>query len=110
MTTDSPRSLADGRTFDAEASWQLHPQVSVRPESFGALLYHFGNRRLSFLKSRQLLDLVQALPGHASAREAAAAAGIEPAQWAQYERALAALSASDILVPARPAAIRSEMT
>ena len=28
--------------FDLDAAWRLHPQVSVRPERFGAPLYHFG--------------------------------------------------------------------
>jgi putative mycofactocin binding protein MftB len=32
-----------------DRAWALAPQVSVRPEQFGALLYHFGTRRLSFL-------------------------------------------------------------
>jgi mycofactocin biosynthesis protein MftB len=47
--------------FDLDAAWRLHPQVSVRPERFGALLYHFGTRRLSFLKSPALLTVVQSL-------------------------------------------------
>jgi putative mycofactocin binding protein MftB len=49
---------------------QLHPQVSVRPEPFGALLYHFGTRRLSFLKDRRLLDVVQRLDGSTSVDDA----------------------------------------
>ena len=28
--------------MNSDAAWRLHPQVSVRPEPFGALLYHFG--------------------------------------------------------------------
>ena len=35
--------------------------MSVRPERFGALLYHFGTRRLSFLKDPKLLTVVNAL-------------------------------------------------
>jgi mycofactocin biosynthesis protein MftB len=31
--------------FDLNRGWRLNPAVSVRPESFGALIYHFGNRR-----------------------------------------------------------------
>ena len=42
-------------------AWRLHPQVSVRPERFGALLYHFGTRRLSFLKHPALLTVVESL-------------------------------------------------
>ena len=55
MSTDT---LAGGavRAFDLDGAWQLHPQVSVRPERFGALLYHFGTRRLSFLKNPTLLE------------------------------------------------------
>jgi putative mycofactocin binding protein MftB len=50
----------------------LHPQVSVRPEPFGALLYHFGTRRLSFLKDRRLLEVVQRLDGSTSVEDALA--------------------------------------
>jgi putative mycofactocin binding protein MftB len=50
----------------------LHPQVSVRPEPFGALLYHFGTRRLSFLKDRRLLEVVQRLDGATSVEDALA--------------------------------------
>ena len=32
--------------FDPSLCWRLHPQVAVRPEPFGALLYHFGTRKL----------------------------------------------------------------
>src|SRR5256714_7709022 len=42
-----------------DAAWDLAPQVSVRPERFGALLYHFGTRRLSFLKDRRLLAVAE---------------------------------------------------
>ena len=47
--------------FDASAPWQLSEQVSLRDESFGALAYHHGNRRLVFLKSRELVTLVRRL-------------------------------------------------
>ena len=45
--------------FDLERRYALHPQVAVRPEPFGALLYHFGTRRLSFLKDPRLLAVVK---------------------------------------------------
>jgi putative mycofactocin binding protein MftB len=60
--------------FDLDRPWQLHPQVSVRPEHFGALMYHFGTRRLSFLKSPVLLTVVRALDTAPSARAACATA------------------------------------
>ena len=58
-----------------DRAWELAPQVSVRPEPFGALLYHFGTRRLSFLKDRRLLAVVEGLAAAATARQACAAAG-----------------------------------
>jgi len=85
--------------FDAARTWRLHPQVSVRPEPFGALLYHFGTRRLSFLKDRLLLDVVRALDGRLSATAACLAAGVPADQLARYERALAQLAAGDLLRP-----------
>ena len=80
----------------------LHPSVSVRPEPFGALLYHFGNRRLSFLKTRQLLDVVQGLADAPDARTACLAAGVEPGQLPVLARALAALAAGDTIRPRPP--------
>jgi len=83
--------------FDLDAAWQLHPQVSVRPERFGALLYHFGTRRLSFLKSPALLTVVESLGTQPSARAACASAGISPAEMPGYARALETLAASQMI-------------
>ena len=80
-----------------DRAFALSPRVSVRPESFGALLYHFGTRRLSFLKDRRLLAVVQALAAAPSARDACTAAGLADAQLPAYERALAQLLATDML-------------
>ena len=84
--------------FDLDAAWQLHPQVSVRPERFGALLYHFGTRRLSFLKSTALLDVVRGLAAAPDARSACIRAGVAPEQVPTYERALGTLAASRMIV------------
>jgi putative mycofactocin binding protein MftB len=78
--------------FDLDASWRLHPQVSLRPESFGALLYHFGTRRLSFLKDRTLTAVVQGLAEHPDARSACTAAGLAADVPAEVTRALATLA------------------
>jgi mycofactocin biosynthesis protein MftB len=83
--------------FDLDAAWQLHPQASVRPERFGALLYHFGTRRLSFLKSPALLTVVESLASQPSARATCAQAGIGPAEMPAYATALAALAASQMI-------------
>ena len=62
--------------FDGSRPWTLHPQVSLRPESFGALAYHFGTRRLSFLKSRTLLAVVESLADQPTGHDACRAAGV----------------------------------
>lgn len=80
-----------------DRAWELAPQVSVRPESFGALLYHFGTRRLSFLKDRVLLDVIEQLPQAATARAACVAAGIVEANLPAYARALTTLVDTDML-------------
>jgi len=78
--------------FDLERAWALDPQVALRPEPFGALAYHFGTRRLSFLKSRRLLAVVEGLEASESARAACAAAGVSEAELPRYARALEALA------------------
>ena len=91
----STESAAAG--FDLSGAWRLHPQVSVRPERFGALLYHFGTRRLSFLKSPMLLTVVTALAASASAYEACVSADGPVAEIPSYRRALATLAASQMI-------------
>jgi mycofactocin biosynthesis protein MftB len=83
--------------FELDTAWRIHPQVSVRPERFGALLYHFGTRRLSFLKSPALLTVVSSLATQPSARAACAAAGIGPAELPAYASALATLASSQMI-------------
>jgi putative mycofactocin binding protein MftB len=80
-----------------DRAWTLAPQVAVRPERFGALLYHFGTRRLSFLKDPQLLTVVQSLADAPTARAACDRAGVDPAALPAYETALARLAATDML-------------
>lgn len=88
-------------SFDADRGWRLHPQVAVRPEPFGALLYHFGTRKLSFLKNRTVLELVESLADHGDVRSACRAAGIGDDDQGPYLRALATLAGSRMLVPQR---------
>ena len=83
--------------------WALSPSVALRPEPFGALAYHFGTRRLSFLKSRKLLAVVQGLGEHPSGRRACEAAGVTDAELPSYEQALATLADSGMITArARP--------
>jgi putative mycofactocin binding protein MftB len=82
--------------FDAGRPWRLHPQVALRDESFGALAYHYGNRRLIFLRSRTLVELVESLERFESAREALDST-VETSKRGSYERALARLAASEVI-------------
>jgi putative mycofactocin binding protein MftB len=89
---------ADAVAFDSDLGWRLHHQVSVRPEPFGALLYHFGTRKLSFLKNRTIVEVVNSLDEHTDARSALRAAGIADEQQAPYLHALGVLVSSKMLV------------
>jgi putative mycofactocin binding protein MftB len=89
---------AQDRAFDPDLRWRLHPQVAVRPEPFGALLYHCGTRKLSFLKNRTIVEVVNSLADHPDARSACRAAGIDDAAQAPYLHALSVLVQSKMLV------------
>jgi putative mycofactocin binding protein MftB len=89
--------LAAPPRFDLDSRWTLSPQVSIRPERFGALLYHFGTRRLSFLKSPQLLAVVQALQTSETARDACFASGVMVDELPRYAVALATLATSQMI-------------
>lgn len=84
--------------FEAAAAWGLHPQVAVRPEPFGALLYHFGTRRLSFLKDPALTRAVQHLDASADALQACAAAGLPTPPPTEVLAALATLAGTGMIV------------
>jgi mycofactocin biosynthesis protein MftB len=80
-----------------EETWALNPSVALRPEPFGALAYHFGNRKLVFLKSPELVAVVRGLGAGAPVREALEGAGVPEPQWAAYEAALRGLAESDMI-------------
>ena len=93
----NPAGPAD--SFDLDRPWRLDERVAVRPEPFGALLYHFGTRRLSFLKNTTMLAVVRSLGEHPSARAACTAAGVAPGSLAAYQRGLAVLAESHMITP-----------
>jgi putative mycofactocin binding protein MftB len=78
-------------------AYALHPQVGLRPEAFGALAYHYGNRRLTFLNDDKLVDVVRSLADHADLDDALRAAAVPEQQWPAYRTAVARLAESDIL-------------
>jgi putative mycofactocin binding protein MftB len=74
----------------------------MRPEPFGALVYSFSTRKLSFLKSPQLVAVVEALADHPSASAALTACGITEQQRPAYEKALADLARSHMIETRSP--------
>lgn len=93
-----PSGLPDGwSAFDLDAPWQLHPRVAMRPEPFGAMLYHFDTRRLTFLKTANLARVVQSLDGQPSARAALNAADIPAGLHSSFSAALEALARTSMI-------------
>lgn len=80
-----------------DATLALHPQVALRPEPFGALAYHYGNRKLIFLKHPDVVRVVQSLDGTATVADTLRACDIDVARWASFEHALTNLQASEML-------------
>ncbi len=95
---DGPQAPPDVPAFDPDVRWRLHPQVAVRAEPFGALLYHFGTRKLSFLKNTKIVEIVKSLDAHPDARSACHSAGVDDAGLAPYVHALGVLVKSNMLV------------
>jgi len=98
-TASGDHAIAGSGSFDLTRAWRLNPKVALRPEPFGALLYHFGTRKLSFLKNLTVVDLVTSLADHPSAEAALAAAGIADSDRPLYLQALSALADSGMIVP-----------
>lgn len=87
-------------SFDPDQPYRLSEQVAVRPEPVGALLYHFGTRKLSFLKDKTLLRIVESLGSQPSAWVAVLAAGVEEDSVEQYLTAIRVLCDSKMVSPA----------
>jgi putative mycofactocin binding protein MftB len=100
LNAQADRAQLPGPDRVLELGWRVHPQVALREEPFGALAYHFGTRRLSFLKSPALLAVVQTLAEHPTAAEACRTAGIADDELPRYAEALAALAGSGMICQA----------
>src|SRR3954468_17879472 len=83
--------------FDPGLPWRRARSIALRPEPFGALIYHFGNRKLSFLKSKTLVAVVEALADHPSAAATLSACGVPEQQRRAYEKALGDLARSQMI-------------
>jgi putative mycofactocin binding protein MftB len=96
LSVTDERVSPPAHSFSLDEAWRLNPHVALRDESFGALAYHYDTRRLLFLKSRTLVELVSSLEQFESAN-AALAALIPETERTQYGRALARLAASEVI-------------
>jgi putative mycofactocin binding protein MftB len=76
----------------------LSPSVALRPEPFGALAYHFGNRRLTFLKRPELVSVVRGLDGSRPLVDVLAACGVPAWQWPVFAASIQRLVDSDMVV------------
>lgn len=82
--------------FDARLRYVLHGEVALRSEPFGALAYNYSNRRLTFLRSVELRELVRSLGDFDSADEAVRRS-VPEASRPKYLRALAGLAQSGMI-------------
>jgi putative mycofactocin binding protein MftB len=81
----------------AEASCELHPNVALRPEPFGALAYHYDNRRLVFLRHPDIVKVISSLTDHNSIGEALQANDIDNQRWPSFFSAIDSLISSEII-------------
>ena len=88
--------VATTNSIDLSARWQLNDHVSLRDEAFGALAYHHDTRRLVFLKSVALVEVVRRLGEFATANDALCAL-VATSEHGRYAAALATLNRSEII-------------
>src|SRR5947207_14735646 len=94
MTTCSPTCWSRRSRSTACAvstSYALHPQVGLREERFGALAYHYGNRRLTFLNDARLVSIVRSIDPYDDVEVALAAADIPVAPRQATRHALSTI-------------------
>ena len=76
---------------------RLSSKVALRPEPFGALAYHFGNRKLTFLKRPELVEVVRRLDGAQSLRLILTECSIPQDLWNVYTDSLTRLMDSEMI-------------
>ena len=84
-------------TLTLEGAYDLDPQVAIRPEEFGALAYHYGNRRLVFLRSLDILRVVESLDTAPTVAEALRSCAIPESRWPSFVKALDHLASSEVI-------------
>lgn len=84
-------------TLTLESACEMHPQVALRPEPFGALAYHYGNRRLVFLRHPDIVRVVRTLSEHPTLQAALEAEGVDKSRWPSFVKAISSLTTSEII-------------
>ncbi len=80
-----------------DTALELDERVALRPEPFGALAYHYGNRRLVFLKHPDMVTVARALGDHPSLAAALEACRVDRRRWPSFEAAFRSLRESEIV-------------
>lgn len=76
----------------------LAPSVAMRLEGFGALLYDYDSRRLTFIKDSDLASLVSCLDGDSTLESARYRSGVPEHRFSEMLQALAKLEARGTLI------------
>ncbi len=80
-----------------DGRYELDPRVALRPEPFGALAYHYGNRRLVFLRKPEVVAVLRQLSHHDTLAATLEACGISSDRWPAFERAIGSLAKSEVV-------------
>lgn len=75
----------------------LDSRVALRPEPFGALAYHYGNRKLVFLRHPDVVRVVRSLDGRRSVQAVLDDADIDERRRPAFVTALNSLLESEML-------------
>ncbi len=84
-------------TVTLDSACELHPQVALRPEPFGALAYHYGNRKLVFLKHPDVVAVLRDVAAHDTLADTLVAHNVVPERWNSFVSALSSLETSEII-------------
>jgi putative mycofactocin binding protein MftB len=90
-------SAGSTSALEADRAYELDPQVGLRREGFGALLYHYRTRRLLFLRSTELIEVLIALPSYPCLRAALEVAGDTALEQARLLGALQSLYDAEVI-------------
>lgn len=84
-------------TVTPDKAYRLAGNVALRPEPFGALAYNYDNRRLVFLRSHDMVRVVEALADAPDTAAALDAAGIAPERHPSFLAALEDLENAGVI-------------